>query len=172
MKALVGKVNDTQYINFVLTLTNENVKFTDQKEIIRTYSKFKGYFVATTGDEVYLNNEASLLFEDLTNKAEIRFIEVKTAPLVKISVNIPNPSKYVISEFYILGHFEILGVNIHNKGQAAGDKIMSHIESGKKIILANRCSIEKKGEPLLILDKVETSIGTFKTFSSSTGIDI
>jgi hypothetical protein len=177
MKAVCGEVNDGVFISFSasLDIDEKGLKpFTNKKEIVRASTTTqKGFFVATTGDEVFIDHESSVQYKDIMNHCNIHFEENKTFPLVKLCVPIPNKDKYNISEFLIIGHFCFTRIDVVSaKKTIPGETLNRNLQEGKKIEIFNRVFIEKTGEPLVFLDKVDTSIGEIQQFKPKVNLEI
>lgn len=175
MRALIGDINDSCYMQFNVELQGMSTSgvWTGEKAIVKGSTALaKGRFRATTEDTA-INEDVYVNYKDILNNVQIVLCESKLAPLSRIKVNLPNPEKYNVPEFFVTGHFEIKHINVLNlKKTVQGGPIMKELAAGKKVNLLNKVFMEKMGEPLLILDTVETSIGSIQQIRNKSTIEI
>lgn len=175
MRAVVGTLNDSCYLNFEVTPT-EQADYTGiwgtPKYLIRGSQSFvKGTFMSTTSDTNLTH--ALLKYQDFVNHIEITFRETKLAPYVVIRTGLPNPDKYNVSEFFVKGHLEIEKINIvSRKKTVSGVDVMKMLRAGKKINMLDKLMLVKTGEPLVNIEYVETELGVIQQIKHRVNLDI
>lgn len=175
MRAVTGEINESCFIHFSVEIqgTVPSGVWTGEKSAIRgSTSTAKGKFKAIENDFT-LPDKAFVNYRDITNNVQIILKENKMAPLSRIRIGLPNPDKYVTSEFFVKGHFEIERVNVISaKKTFDGEAVMKHLRNGEAVNLLDKLFFEKQGEALIKLEKLSTSLGVIEQIKTTSNLEI
>lgn len=173
MRAVAGEVNDSCYLHFSVDIANVTNVWTNDKAIVRGSTTMNtGRFKAIEND-VAIPDRAYVNIRDISTNIQIVLKESKIEPLLKIKVGLPNKDKYVVSDFFAKGHFEIERINVvsHQK-TFDGETVMAPLREGKTVNLLNKLIIEYEGEPMIKFEKIDTSVGTLVQIKTSSNLEI
>lgn len=176
MRAVCGDINDSCFASFTVEIQGTTAKdmWSGDKTLVRgSTSNAKGKFRSISEEYSLGENKAYINYKDMVNNIQIIVTESKLAPLSKIRIGLPNPEKYVVSEFYVKGYFNIERVNVISLSKSLpGDGLMTQLSQGKKLNILDKIYIEKLGDPTLIIDTIETKFGAIQQIRNAQNLEI